>query len=54
MAKQEAKEEDEDIEDEIMSLEEIDHLKDEDFEDYTDFLEEEAEADEELLRRLGE
>jgi hypothetical protein len=54
MAKEEAKEEDEDLEDEIMTLDDIDHLKDEDFEAYTDFLEDEAEADEELLRRLGE
>ena len=54
MAKEEAKEEDEDLEDEIMTLDDIDHLKDEDFEAYTDFLEDEVEADEELLRRLGE
>ena len=54
MAKEEAKEEDEDLEDEIMTLDDIDHLKDEDFEAYTDFLDEEIEADEELLQRLGE
>ena len=54
MAKEEAKEEDEDIEDEIMSLEDVDHLRDEDFEEYGDFLDDEAEADEELLRKLGE
>ena len=54
MAKEEAKEEDEDLEDEIMTLDDIDHLKDEDFEAYTDFLDEEIEADEELLKRLGE
>ena len=54
MAKEEAKEEDEDIEDEIMTLDDIDQLKDEDFEDYGDFLEEEAEADEDLLRKLSE
>ena len=54
MAKEEAKEEDEDLEDEIMTLDDIDHLKDEDFEAYTDFLEDEAEADEALLKRLGE
>lgn len=54
MAKEEAKEEDEDIEDEIMTLDDIDQLKDEDFEDYGDFLEDEAESDEELLRRLSE
>lgn len=54
MAKEEAKEEDEDLEDEIMTLDDIDHLKDEDFEAYGDFLDEEIEADEELLKRLGE
>ena len=54
MAKEEAKEEDEDIEDEIMSLEDVEHLRDEDFEEYGDFLDDEAEADEELLKRLGE
>lgn len=54
MAKEEAKEEDEDIEDEIMSLEDVEHLRDEDFEEYGDFIDDEAEADEELLKRLGE
>lgn len=54
MAKEEAKEEDEDIEDEIMTLDDVDLLKDEDFEAYGEFLDEEAEADEELLKRLGE
>ena len=53
MTKQEAKEEDEDIEDEIMSLEEIDMLKDEDFAEYGDFLEEQSDEDESLLRELG-
>ena len=54
MSKEEAKEEDEDLEDEIMTLDDVDHLKDEDFEAYTDFLENEVEADEELLKRLGD
>ena len=54
MAKEEAKEEDEDTEDDIMSLEDVDHLKDEDFEAYSDFLDEEAMADEELLKELSE
>ena len=53
MAKQEAKEEDEDVEDEIMSLEEIDMLKDEDFAEYGNFLEEQSDEDESLLRELG-
>lgn len=42
MQKQESKEEDEDVEDEIMSLDEIDHLKDEDFMEFSDFIDEEA------------
>ena len=54
MTKQEAKEEDEDVEDEIMSLEEIDMLKDEDFAEYGDFLEEQSDEDESLLRELGD
>ena len=37
-----------------MTLDDIDQLRDEDFEDYGDFLEEEAEADEDLLRKLSE
>lgn len=45
MQKQESKEEDEDVEDEIMSLDEIDHLKDEDFMEFSDFIDEEANSD---------
>ena len=45
MQKQESKEEDEDIEDEVMSLDEIDHLKDEDFMEFSDFIDEEANSD---------
>lgn len=44
MAAQEAKEEDEDIEEEL-TLEDIDQLKDEDFEEYYEVLDEEEEAD---------
>ena len=51
MARQEAKEEDEDIEDEL-NLEEIEALKDEDFENYNEFIEEESESDNEFLRLL--
>ena len=51
MARQEAKEEDEDVEDEL-NLEEIEALKDEDFEDYNEFIEEESESDNEFLRLL--
>jgi hypothetical protein len=51
MAQEEAKEEDEDIEEEL-SYEELNELKDEDFVDYQEFLEEEELSDEELLRQL--
>lgn len=53
MAKEEAKAEDEDIEDEL-NFDEIDALKDEDFANFGDFQEDEAEADEELLKTLSE
>ena len=54
MARQEAKEEDEDIEDEIDSYQDAGQLKEEDFEEYKDFIEEEASEDEELLQSLKE
>ena len=53
MAIEESKEEDEDVEDEL-TLEEIEELKDEDFSQFDDFVEDEAEADEELIRQLTE
>ena len=53
MAIEESKEEDEDIEEEL-SFEEIEALKDEDFEEYGDFLEEQEEDDEEMLRQIQE
>lgn len=51
MMNEENKEEDEDIEEEL-TLEELDHLKDEDFEDHMEFLEEESELDEQTLKKL--
>ena len=51
MAKQEAKEEDEDIDDEL-EYDNIDTLIDEDFIEHRQFLEDEADLDEELLRSL--
>lgn len=51
MAQEEAKEEDEDVEEEL-SYEELEQLKDEDFEEFNDFEEEEAKASEELLNQL--
>lgn len=53
MSKQEAKEEDEDIEEEL-TLDEINQLKDEDFGEYGDFLDDEAADDDETLLRLVE
>jgi hypothetical protein len=53
MTLQEMKEEDEDIEDEL-SIEEIEELKDEDFEAFNDFVEEEENRDIELLKLLEE
>ena len=52
MLNEENKEEDEDIEEEIMTLEEVDQLKDEDFEQHADFLEELQELDEEYMRSI--
>ena len=52
MINEENKEEDEDIEEEIMTLEEIDQLKDEDFEDHAEFLEELQELDEEYMKTI--
>ena len=54
MARQEAKEEDEDIEEEIVSYEEADLLKEEDFAEYQDFIEDEIEEDADLLDFLKE
>jgi hypothetical protein len=51
MAKQEAKEEDEDI-DEELEYDNIDTLIDEDFIEHKQFLEDEADLDEILLRSL--
>ena len=53
MAIEESKEEDEDVEEEL-SFEEIEALKDEDFEEYGNFIEEQEEDDEEMLRQIQE
>ena len=53
MAAEEAKEEDEDIEEEL-TLEQLDALKDEDFEAFSEFEDDEADADEEMIRGLLE
>lgn len=49
MAQQESKEEDEDVEDEILTLAEADALKDEDFVEYSEFLEKESDDDNNLI-----
>lgn len=54
MAKAENKEEDEDIEDEIMTMEELDELKDEDFIEQNEFLDGESSIDKDLLKHLKE
>lgn len=51
MAIEEAKEEDEDVEDEL-TMEEIESLKDEDFEEFDDFVEDESEEDADLIAQL--
>ena len=52
MSRIENQEEDEDIEDEELTLEELDALKDQDFADFNDFVEEEEEQDDEHLLEL--
>lgn len=54
MAQEEAKEEDEDVDDEELTLEEIETLKDEDFEAFDDFVEDEAETDQQLMDALSQ
>ena len=54
MAQEEAKEEDEDIDDEELTLEEIETLKDEDFEAFDDFVEDEVETDQQLMDALSQ
>ena len=53
MARQESKEEDEDTEDDL-DIEEIEALKDEDFESYNEFLDEEISADFDLMSSIGQ
>ena len=51
MAAEEAKEEDEDIEEEL-TLEQLDALRDEDFEAFSEFENDEADADAEMIKEL--
>ena len=52
MTMEEEKEEDEDTEEEELNYDNLDELKDEDFEEYSEFLEEEELSDEELLDQI--
>lgn len=52
MAAEEAKEEDEDIEDEEITLEQLDVLRDEDFSEFYDMVDEEVEEDAEMIRKI--
>ena len=52
MTIQESKEEDEDIDDEILDLDTIEQIKDEDFEEFSDFIESEKEDDENTIANI--
>lgn len=52
MIREENKEEDEDIDDEILDFESIEEIKDEDFGDFNDFVEEETQTDEEAIAAI--
>ena len=53
MYEEENKEEDEDIEDEL-TLDEVEQLTDDDFNEYSEFIDEEEVNDEELLEQIKE
>ncbi len=52
MIREENKEEDEDIDDEILDFESIEEIKDEDFGDFNDFVEEETQTDEDAIAAI--
>ena len=52
MVQEENKEEDEDIEDEELDLEEIEQIKDEDYSEFVDFVEDESANDEEMIAEI--
>jgi len=52
MVQEENKEEDEDIEDEELDLEEIEQIKDEDYSEFVDFVEDESANDEETIAEI--
>ena len=54
MVEEESKEEDEDIEDEELTFEQVEELKDQDFVDFDDFLDEEEQSDAEIYKNVKE
>lgn len=54
MVEEESKEEDEDIEDEELTFEQVEELKDQDFVDFDDFLDEEEQSDAEIYENVKE
>ena len=52
MVQEENKEEDEDIEDEELDLEEIEQIKDEDYSEFVDFVEDESADDEDMIAEI--
>jgi hypothetical protein len=52
MIREENKEEDEDIDDEILNFDSIEEIKDEDFQEFNDFVEEEALDDERTIEEI--
>jgi len=52
MVREESKEEDEDIDDEVLDYDTIEEIKDQDFNEFNDFVEEEAESDEDAISAI--
>ena len=52
MIREENKEEDEDIDDEILDFESIEEIKDEDFGEFADFVEDEVQTDEDAIAAI--
>ena len=52
MFREENKEEDEDIDDEILDFDSIEEIKDEDFQEFNDFVEEETLDDEKIIEEI--
>ena len=52
MVREESKEEDEDIDDEMLDFDSIEEIKDQDFDEFNDFVEDEASSDEEAIAAI--